>query len=46
MGKKVLTVKDEEFRKLFAAAVIDIAYCEMYPDSPICREDYEDYEDP
>jgi len=42
--KRVLTPKDEEFRKVFAAAMIDIAYCEMYPDSPICQGDEDDYD--
>jgi len=37
--KKVLTPKDKEFKKLFAMAIIDISYCAMYPDSPICQED-------
>jgi len=43
--KRVLTPKDEEFKKLFAATVIDIAYCEMYPNSPICRDDEDELED-
>lgn len=48
MDKKVLTPKDEEFKRIFAAAVIEIGYCEMYPDAPSCQEDDlledEDYE--
>jgi len=37
--KKVLTPKDKEFKKLFAMAIIDISYCALYPDSPLCQED-------
>ena len=44
-GKRVFTPKDEEFKKLLAAAVIDIAYCEMYPGSPACRDDEDELED-
>lgn len=43
--KKVLTPKDEEFKKLFAAATTHIGYCETHPYSPICEEDEEDYEE-
>jgi len=43
--KKVLTPKDEEFKKIFAATMIEIGYCEMYPDSPLCAEDEWEDED-
>ena len=35
--RKVL--KDDEFKRLLAAAIIDISYCAMYPNVPYCQED-------
>ena len=45
--KKVLTPKDEEFKKLFAMMITDISYCEMYPYAPSCvvKEDDEEFGD-
>jgi len=49
MGKKkeskVVGFEDEEFRKLFAAAIITIGYCEMYPDLPSCQDEEDFWEE-
>jgi len=41
---RILTPKDEEFKKIFAEAIITIGYCEMYPDAPWCENEEEDEE--
>jgi len=39
MSDKKALNKDKEFKKVFAMAIIDISYCALYPDSPLCQED-------
>ena len=42
---KIMGFEDPEFRKLFAQAIIEIGYCEMYPDAPWCQRDEDELEE-